>query len=173
MRDRCPRCPRRLLTSMPTSHPPAAATALRDGRRHYCCPCLPPRRQSTLTLHPITATALRNRLHPCLPPHRRSTSRVARQRQCCILPPPPPCAIVFVHVFLPTAGQCCALMSTSHPPAATATCNLCPCRCPRPCPCPCRMSMSRVDDASSRRHRHARGGWGIILHEGGQRRGVR
>jgi hypothetical protein len=78
LRNRCPcRCCRHrppccLSTLMSTSHPPTT-TALRDGLR---CrhPCLPPRRQLTLTLHPTAATASRDCLCPCLPPRRWSTS---------------------------------------------------------------------------------------------------
>ncbi len=55
-------------------HPPAP-TASRDG---LCCwrTCLPPRRRSTLMLHPTAATALCNHRRPCLPPHRRSTLHI-------------------------------------------------------------------------------------------------
>jgi hypothetical protein len=79
--DPCCRCCRRppchLLTLTSTSTlHPPTATALRDGRR--CCPrpCLPPRRRLTSTSHPAAATALCDHLCPCLPPRHRSTSRI-------------------------------------------------------------------------------------------------
>jgi hypothetical protein len=59
----------------------------------------------------------------------------------------------------------------SHPPTATSTCDLCCCHCPHPCHCPRRLLMLHVDLAPSRRHRLARGGGGIIFHEGSRRQG--
>jgi hypothetical protein len=75
--NRCrPRC---LLMLMPKSHPPAVATASRNNWRCYCCPCLPPCRQTMSMSHPTTATATRDCLCPCLPPRRRSMLHVGRQ----------------------------------------------------------------------------------------------
>jgi hypothetical protein len=93
-----------------------------------------------------------------------------------ILPPPPTCAIFVVvvipiPVLVPVPAACQRRASTTHPPAATTTHDLCRCHCPHPCPCPRRLSTSRVDDASSRRHCLVQGGGGVISRESGRRRG--
>ncbi len=84
------------------------------------------------------------------------TINIACQRQRPILSLPPPRAIfvvVVVPVPVPAAFRRCALMS--HPPAATAMCDLCHRHCPRPCPCPCHLLTSRVNVELSRLHRLA------------------
>ncbi len=58
--NRC--CARRLSMLTPKLHPPAAATASRNNRPCYRCPCLSPHYRTTSTSHPTTATAMRNRL---------------------------------------------------------------------------------------------------------------